>query len=79
MLAAQARAVAAVRRLAADPGGELVLVGHQDVLKALLAHLLGLPLDLLHRFALDPAHRSTVMLSGDEARVEAINLPPGTG
>lgn len=77
MLAAQARAVAAMHLLAAThPEGEIVLVSHQDVLKSLVAHLLGAPLDLLHRFALDPAHRVTVVLSNGEALITGINLPP---
>ena len=77
MLAAQARAVAAVLRLAAaHRDGELVLVSHQDVLKSILAHCLGLPLDLLRRFSLDPAHRSVVTLFDADLRVEAVNLPP---
>lgn len=77
MLDAQARAVTAVLRLArVHAGGELALVSHQDVLKAVLAHLLGLPTDLMARFALDPAHRSVVTLFGDDLQVEAMNLPP---
>ena len=76
MLAAQARAVAAVTRLAsAHRGGELVLVSHQDVLKSVLAHFLGVPLDLMSRFALDPAHRSVVTLSDGDMRIDGINLP----
>lgn len=77
MLQAQARALACVARLAAaDPGAELVLVSHQDVLKSLLAHFLGVPLDLFGRIALDPAHRSTVTLFAADVRVDGINLPP---
>ena len=77
MLAAQARAVeAALRLAAAHRGRELVLVSHQDVLKSILAHCLGLSLDLLGRFSLDPAHRCIVVLFDADARVEAINLPP---
>ncbi len=77
MLAAQARALAATLQLAAaHRGAELVLVSHQDVLKSLLAHFLGMPLDLLGRIDLDPAHRSTVTLFADGVRVGGINLPP---
>lgn len=76
MLAAQARAVHALVALrAAYPADEVVLVSHQDVLKALLAHVLGLPLDHLFRFSLDPAHRSVLLLWETDARVDAINLP----
>ena len=73
MLAAQARAVGVMIRAAAG-GGTVVLVSHQDVLKAMLAHVLGLPLDLLHRFDLAPASRSIVRMGPGWARVEATNL-----
>ena len=74
MAAAQARALAAVARAAAD-GGEVVLVSHSDVLKAVLAHFLGMPLDLLHRIELAPASRSMLVLFEDVARVDGVNLP----
>ena len=77
MVAAQARALAAVARArAAHPDGEVVMVGHSDVLKAVLAHFLGMPLDLLLRIELHPAHRCVVVLFDDDARIEAIDLPP---
>jgi len=77
MLEAQARALATVTRLgAAYPAGEVVLVSHQDILKALLAHLLGIPLDFLHRLAFDVAHRAVVVLGRDFVRVDGLNLPP---
>ncbi len=78
MLDVQARAVAAmVRRREAHPGAELVLVSHADVIKAVLAHFLGAPLDLLQRIEVAPASRSLVRLGADWVRIEAINLPPG--
>ena len=73
MLSVQARAVAAMCAAAAG-GGTVVLVSHQDVLKAMLAHVLGTPLDLLHRFEIAPASRSTVRMGAGWARVEAFNL-----
>jgi probable phosphoglycerate mutase len=76
MLEAQARALACLTRLrSAHPDGEIVLVSHQDVLKAILAHALGLPLDLLHRITLDPARRSVLVLFEQDARVDGMNLP----
>ena len=74
MLAAQARAVAVMQDAAAE-GGTIVLVSHQDVLKAMLAHVLGAPLDLLHRFDLTPASRSVIRLGQGWARVDGLNLP----
>ena len=76
MLAAQARAVEAVWRageMFADR--QVVMVGHQDVLKAVLAYILGVSLDHLERFSLDPASRSVVTLFEDGGRVEGVNLP----
>ena len=76
MLETQARALAVLLELrAAYPDGEVAVIGHQDVLKALLTHALGMPLDFLHRIALDPAHRSVLVMSESEMRVEALNLP----
>ncbi|MGI4941503.1 MAG: histidine phosphatase family protein [Janthinobacterium lividum] len=76
MVAAQARVLAAVARVRAAVGdGEAVLVGHSDVLKAVLAHLLGTPLDLLQRIELAPASRSVVVLWDGGGRVDGVNLP----
>lgn len=76
MPAAQARAVAAMLRAGERYAGrQIVLVSHQDVLKAVLAHVLGLSLDHLARFSLDPASRSVVTLFADGARADAVNLP----
>ena len=75
MLAVQARAMAALARY--SEGGVVVVVTHADVIKAVLAHALGMPLDLMHRLEVSPASRSTLVLGPDFARVEAVNLPAG--
>ena len=76
MVAAQVRALHAVARARAMvPDGEAVLVSHSDVLKAVLAHFLGTPLDLLHRIELAPASHSVLVLFDDGARVDGVNLP----
>jgi broad specificity phosphatase PhoE len=74
MLAAQARAVAALMRLR-GAGGVVVAVSHSDIIKAVLAYALGMPLDLLHRLEVAPGSRSILTLGDDFARVEAVNLP----
>jgi probable phosphomutase (TIGR03848 family) len=52
----QVRAVAALERLRADHQGQTVAVcSHADVIKALVAHYLGLHLDLFQRLAVEPA------------------------
>ena len=76
MLGAQARSVMAVRRAAeAHPEGQVILVSHQDVLKALLAHILDLSLDRLDRYELAPASRSVLQWCDGWARVDGLNLP----
>ncbi len=77
MLEALARALGALERLRqAHPEGEVVLVSHQDVLKALLAHSLGMPLDLMHRIELVPASWSVLQMFEDGgSRVGGVNLP----
>ena len=75
MLAAQARALAAVLRLrSAYPTGEVAVVSHGDVIKAVLAHFLATPLDLMRRIEISPASRSVLVLEGADARIEGINL-----
>ena len=75
MLAAQARATQAVLAQR-EAGGAVIAVSHSDVIKAVLAYMLGMPLDLLHRLEVGPASRSVITVGSDFARVEAINLPP---
>ena len=60
---AQIRAVDATERLAAaHPGGTLVLVSHADVIKAVVAHHLGMGLDLFQRLVISPASSTVIML-----------------
>ena len=77
MMQAQSRATAAVARARVSwPDAEVVMVSHADVIRAVLAGLLGTPLDLMHRIAIDPASRSVVRLHGDAVEVLGVNLPP---
>ena len=78
MLQVQARAIGFVQGLsAAWPEASVVLVSHADVIRSMLAHLLGQPIDMMQRLEIFPASRSIVVLSGTDVRVEAVNLPPG--
>ncbi len=78
MLAAQARAVAAIGRLRADwSGQEIAVVSHGDVVKVLITHFLGVPLDLLRRIDIAPASRSVILLADAYVRVLGVNLPAG--
>lgn len=80
MLEAQARALRAVLRLRdAWPEHELAVVTHGDVVKAVLAHFLAMPLELMRRIEIFPASRSVVALQDADVRVIAVNLPaPGS-
>ncbi len=78
MLTAQTRAVSAILRLRnVWPEGEVAIVSHGDIIKALLAYFLGVPLDLFRRIEIAPASRSIVRLDAGNVRIEAINLPAG--
>lgn len=59
----QNRAVSAVEELAATHGDETVMVvSHSDVIRALLCHYLGTPVDLIHRLHVGPTSLSIVDL-----------------
>lgn len=74
MAAAQDRALTAIAQ--ARTYRQVVMISHQDILKSVLAHYLGMSLDHLHRFALDPASHSVVTIFDDgTARVDTINRP----
>ena len=76
MLAVQARAVSGLCRLAAAfPEDEVVVVSHGDIIKSLLAHFLGTPLDLLRRIEIGPASTSRRVRYEEDAKVLAITLP----
>ena len=76
MLEALARALRCLARWRqAVPDGEVVVVGHQDVLKAVLAHHLGMPLDLMQRIELGAGSCSVLRVFGiGEVRVDEINM-----
>ncbi len=77
MLQAQARAVGFVQQLSARyAGASLVLVSHADIIKSVLAYLLGMPVDLMQRIEVSPASRSEVAFEG-AVRVMSVNLRPG--
>ncbi|HEY7577579.1 MAG TPA: histidine phosphatase family protein [Acetobacteraceae bacterium] len=77
MLGVQARAVAGLLRHAAKHNdAEVVVVSHADVIKGVLAHFLGTPLDLLQRIEIGPGSISQLMLYAAEAKVLAVNFHP---
>jgi probable phosphoglycerate mutase len=72
----QARAVEAIESLAVDHAGETVVaVSHADVIKAVLAHFLGMPLDTFQRLLVSPASASVLHLAaGAPPMLLGINL-----
>jgi probable phosphoglycerate mutase len=77
MLAVQARAVAGLLRHAAKHNdAEVVVVSHADVIKSVLVHFLGTPLDLMRRIEIGPGSISQLMLYPGDAKVLAVNFHP---
>lgn len=66
---AAARAVAGCERLAARhrARSRVVIVSHADIIKLVLSHYLGQPLDLFQRLSVEPASFSVVDLGRDGA------------
>jgi broad specificity phosphatase PhoE len=61
MVEVQGRMLRLIERLCAiHPGQTVALIGHGDVIKATLAHYLGVPLDLFQRIEISPASISVV-------------------
>jgi probable phosphoglycerate mutase len=74
----QGRVDAAVRRLVARHRGRtIVVVSHADPIRVLLAHVLGVPLDLFQRIAIAPASISAVAFRPEGATVLTMNSVNG--
>jgi ribonuclease H / adenosylcobalamin/alpha-ribazole phosphatase len=69
-----ARAVAGLESVAADHGDRAIaVVSHCDIIRGAIAHYLGLPLDNLLRFDIDPASVSRLVVGSWGARVMSVN------
>lgn len=64
---AQARAVDTVEAIAAGHGDKEVVavVSHGDIIKAAVAHFVGMPLDMFQRLVISPASVTSVALGAD--------------
>jgi probable phosphomutase (TIGR03848 family) len=62
-----------LRRLHPDPAACVAVVSHGDVLRSLIAHVLGIPLDLFQRLEISPASVSVLELTDDGGRVLLLN------
>ena len=78
MAEAAGRIAGLVARLAADrPGARIALVTHSDMIRGLVATVLGLPLDNLLRFEIGPASVSRIEAGPWGMRVLSLNESPG--
>lgn len=76
MGAVQKRVCACMRALSPRYAGQsVVLVSHADVIKCAVCGALGLPLDGLFRFDIDPASVSVMVLAGEHAKLIRLNEP----
>jgi probable phosphomutase (TIGR03848 family) len=74
LLEVQARAVAELDLIAAaHPKATVAVVTHADVIKLLIAHLVGMHADHLQRLVVDPASVTVVTLNDGVARLVKVN------
>lgn len=74
MRAAQARAVDTIEALADAHGGQMIaVVSHSDIIKMVVAHYLGMSLDLFQRIIISPASLSVVQLGYGRPFVALVN------
>lgn len=57
------------------PGRMALAVTHGDVIRGVLVHLLGMPLDLILRVEVNPASVSVLRFDGSEPRIAALMQP----
>lgn len=78
MAAAQARITGLIRRLATERDGQLIaLVTHSDLIRGALCDVLGLGLAGVHRFDIDPASITRIVVGDWGGRVLSMNLVAG--
>lgn len=76
MLEAQLRIVGWLERVRQQEFNAIVAVSHADMIKAALAYTLGLPLQNLDRFDIDPGSISRLTIGGWGSKVLSINERP---
>lgn len=70
----QSRAAAVVERVAlAHPKGTVAIFSHGDVIKAVVAHFIGMPLDLFQRLMIAPASVTVLTIGEFGARLLRLN------
>ncbi len=70
----QARVLADLDRLRKAHRDDTILaVSHADVIRVILVHFAGMPLDLLHRLRIEPASVSVVRLGDEGVQIARVN------
>ena len=73
----QVRALAEIEKIAVDyPKGKVCCVSHGDVIKLVLAHYLGVHIDLFQRIVVAPASVSVFALSDHGPTILSLNAMP---
>jgi broad specificity phosphatase PhoE len=72
MLEVQSRAVGKLRRMS-DAGGLIAIFSHGDVIRAVAAYFLGVPLDLFLRIAIDPGSITFLQIYDSSVLVKCVN------
>ena len=74
MIDVQARAMAVVERLVAEHVQKTVaLVSHSEIIKAVVSHVLGLPIDAWPRFEIAPASITTIVVGPWGGKILTLN------
>ena len=73
MTEVQARAVNALMGLRGEDQ-TIAIFSHGDVIRAILLHFLGMPLDFIHRIEISPASHSILKVYENTAQVRAMNV-----
>ncbi|KKC24623.1 histidine phosphatase family protein [Sphingomonas sp. SRS2] len=73
MAHAAARITSYLDALAASGASHVLLVSHADIIKGAVAHYLGLSLDSLQRFAIDPASLTTLAFDAESVQLLGLN------
>lgn len=55
------------------PSAKIAMVTHCDIIRAAVAHVLGLSLDAVHRFEVAPASITVIEIEGNDARLVQLN------
>jgi probable phosphomutase (TIGR03848 family) len=75
----QSRGVAAIESLRSNhPKDRLCLVSHGDVIRLVMAHYMGIHLDLFQRIHVSPGSISVLSVTDSGPAVLTLNAPPGT-